>query len=140
MPAARSNMEALRELMARLEAVIRVPQADADETLWIWVENLMAMVALLLDFHESTQQWMEELMVDIRLIKSATQNTSHGEATTKIKISDLKLFKGTRSAKDLKNFLWDMEQYFKATRVPEGKKVSITSMYLSKDAKLWWRT
>ena len=33
-----------------------------------------------------------------------------------------------------------MEQYFKATRVPDQENVTITSMYLLGDAKLWWRT
>ena len=34
----------------------------------------------------------------------------------------------------------DIEQYFKAARIPDGVKVSFTSMYLSGDAKLWWKT
>ena len=33
-----------------------------------------------------------------------------------------------------------MEQFFKAAHVPDDEMVSITSMYLSSDAKLWWRT
>lgn len=33
-----------------------------------------------------------------------------------------------------------MEQYFKVTRVLDQEKVTITSMYLSRDVKLWWRT
>ncbi|KAL6321338.1 hypothetical protein AAG906_016393 [Vitis piasezkii] len=33
-----------------------------------------------------------------------------------------------------------MEQFFKATHIPDGEKVSITSMNLTGDAKLWWRT
>ena len=33
-----------------------------------------------------------------------------------------------------------MEQFFKAAHIPNGEKVSITSMYLTGDAKLWWRT
>ena len=32
-----------------------------------------------------------------------------------------------------------MEQFFKAAYVSGGKKVFITSMYLTGDAKLWWR-
>ena len=36
--------------------------------------------------------------------------------------------------------MWDMEQFFKATHVPNGKRVSITSMYLADDVKLWWKT
>ena len=59
-----------------------------------------------------------------------------GEVATKVKVPEPKPFKGARNAKDLENFLWDMEQYFKAAKV----MVTITSMYLSGDAKLWWRT
>ena len=33
-----------------------------------------------------------------------------------------------------------MEQFFKAAYVPHSEKVSIASMYLMGDAKLWWRT
>ena len=44
------------------------------------------------------------------------------------------------NAKELENFLWDMEQFFKVAHIPDGEKVSITSMYLTGDAKLRWRT
>ena len=33
-----------------------------------------------------------------------------------------------------------MEQFFQVAHVAEGEKVEITSMYLTGDAKLWWRT
>jgi len=33
-----------------------------------------------------------------------------------------------------------MELYVRAARIPDNEKVTITSMYLSGDAKLWWRT
>ena len=36
--------------------------------------------------------------------------------------------------------MWDMEQFFKAAHIPDGKKVSITCIYPTSDAKLWWRT
>ena len=35
---------------------------------------------------------------------------------------------------------WNMEQYFIAARIPVGEQVTITTMYLTSDAKLWWRT
>ncbi|KAL0325446.1 UNVERIFIED_CONTAM: hypothetical protein Sradi_5113900 [Sesamum radiatum] len=59
---------------------------------------------------------------------------------SKVKVSDPKPFGGVRSAKELENFLWDTEIYFQAARIPKAKKISITSMYLIGDAKLWWRT
>ncbi|KAG6510926.1 hypothetical protein ZIOFF_028973 [Zingiber officinale] len=57
-----------------------------------------------------------------------------------VRVPEPKSFGGTRSAKELENFLWDMEQYFVAAKVPETEKVTISSMYLIGDAKLWWRT
>ena len=47
---------------------------------------------------------------------------------------------GARNAKELEKFLWDMEQFVKATHMLDGEKVSITSMYLFGDTKLWWST
>ena len=62
------------------------------------------------------------------------------EAPFKVRILEPKGFNGNRNAKELENFLWDIEQFFKVAHVPDGEKVSITSMYLTGDAKLWWRT
>lgn len=45
-----------------------------------------------------------------------------------------------KECQKVREFLWDMEQYFKAAWVPENEQVTITSMYLAGDAKLWWRT
>ncbi|KAJ7982447.1 Gag-asp_proteas domain-containing protein [Quillaja saponaria] len=43
-------------------------------------------------------------------------------SSVRLKFSDPKPFNGTRSVKDLKNFIWDMEHYFQATKVPEVQK------------------
>ncbi|TYK18124.1 uncharacterized protein E5676_scaffold411G00520 [Cucumis melo var. makuwa] len=44
-------------------------------------------------------------------------------------------------AKALENFTFDLEQYFKATNtVTEEAKVTLATMYLCEDAKLWWRS
>ncbi|XP_047261297.1 uncharacterized protein LOC124894815 [Capsicum annuum] len=45
-----------------------------------------------------------------------------------------------KSAKELENFLWDMEQYFSIAPVVGTDKINITTVYLTGDAKLWWRT
>ncbi|KAA0046481.1 uncharacterized protein E5676_scaffold1251G00300 [Cucumis melo var. makuwa] len=60
---------------------------------------------------------------------------------TKVKVSEPKPFCGVRDAKALENFIFDLEQYFKATNtVIEVAKVTLTTMYLCEDAKLWWRS
>ncbi|KAA0043569.1 senescence-specific cysteine protease sag39 [Cucumis melo var. makuwa] len=59
---------------------------------------------------------------------------------TKVKVPEPKPFYGVRDAKALENFIFDLEQYFKATNtVTEEAKVTLTTMYLCEDAKLWWR-
>ena len=51
------------------------------------------------------------------------------------KSQSLRDFSGNRNAKELENFLWDIEQFFKAAHVLETELVSITSMYFFGDAK-----
>ncbi|KAA0054245.1 uncharacterized protein E5676_scaffold45G00610 [Cucumis melo var. makuwa] len=47
----------------------------------------------------------------------------------------------TIDAKALENFTFDLEQYFKATNtVTEEAKVTLATMYLCEDAKMWWRS
>ena len=75
---------------------------------------------------------------DVGLLKHTVSNALvHLKARpTKINVPKPKPFGGTLCAKKLENFLLDMEQYFKATRVPEAEQVSIASMYLIGDEKL----
>lgn len=54
----------------------------------------------------------------------------------KVKVPDPKPFQGNRSLKELENFLWNVEQYFKAIDVPKVEKVLIASIYLANDANL----
>ncbi|KAA0066231.1 senescence-specific cysteine protease sag39 [Cucumis melo var. makuwa] len=56
---------------------------------------------------------------------------------TKVKVPEPKPFCGVRDAKALENFIFDLEQYFKATNtVTDRAKVTLATMYLCEDAKL----
>ena len=45
-----------------------------------------------------------------------------------------------QDAKELENFLFDMELYFHAVQPKfEETKVTTATMYLIRDTKLWWR-
>ncbi|KAL4627839.1 hypothetical protein ACB092_05G194500 [Castanea dentata] len=82
-----------------------------------------------------------QLETEIALLKRAMSGLPREEeVVTKVKVLEPKPFNGARNAKDLEDFLWDMEQYFKAVRVPSQEMVTITSMYLPRDTNLWWRT
>ena len=90
------------------------------------------------DFKGALQSYGEDIAV---LKKVALQGCSLGpEVPPNVRVPKPKGFIGNRNTKELENFLWDMEKFFRAAHVLNGEKVSITSMYLTSDAKLWWRT
>lgn len=63
-----------------------------------------------------------------------------GRERPKVWNPEPKAINGARSAKEVENFVFDVTQYFRVAHIPEADKVSITSMYLVGDVKLWWRT
>ncbi|KAK3028527.1 hypothetical protein RJ639_038595 [Escallonia herrerae] len=66
--------------------------------------------------------------------------TGGAEHSSRPRVPEPKSYGGARDAKELENFLFDIEQYFRAIRVDsEATKVSMAAMYLVGDAKLWWR-
>ena len=55
----------------------------------------------------------------------------------RIKVPEPKPFCGARDAKALEYFIFDVEQYYKATNtITEEAKVTLAIMHLSEDAKL----
>ncbi|GAV92762.1 hypothetical protein CFOL_v3_36140, partial [Cephalotus follicularis] len=151
-------MDAIRERLRRLELLVGEPQVeDAADNLTARLEDLVAGVTVIQNSHNellgktderfkqvtldmiSFTDELRKSVEDISLLKRVLHGgPSRAEgASSKFRVPEPKQFSGKRDAKELENFLWDMELYFQATRVPEEEKVSITSMYLAGDAKLW---
>ncbi|KAL0313032.1 UNVERIFIED_CONTAM: hypothetical protein Sradi_5702500 [Sesamum radiatum] len=86
---------------------------------------------------------MEQMSIQIGLLQRAVSNApvvAH-DVGARLRIPEPKAYDGARDAKEVENFLFDMEQYFLAANVvDEARKVSTATMYLTGDAKLWWRT
>ncbi|KAL0422585.1 UNVERIFIED_CONTAM: Transposon Tf2-11 polyprotein [Sesamum latifolium] len=86
---------------------------------------------------------MEQMSIQIGLLQRAVSNgpaVAH-DAGARLRIPEPKAYNGARDAKEVENFLFDIEQYFLAANVEdEARKVSTATMYLTGDAKLWWRT
>ncbi|KAL0454956.1 UNVERIFIED_CONTAM: hypothetical protein Slati_0834800 [Sesamum latifolium] len=76
---------------------------------------------------------MEQMSIQIGLLQRAVSNApivAH-DASARLRIPEPKAYSGARDAKEVENFLFDMEQYFLAANVEdEAKKVSTTTMYL----------
>ena len=102
---------------------------------------MVSLKAELLTVMESQNLTLQTLQEDVAVLKKALLRTSPRttDASPKVRVPEPKGFDGTRSAKELENLLWDMEQFFRAAQVADEEKVSITGMYLMGDAQIWWR-
>ncbi|KAL0414376.1 UNVERIFIED_CONTAM: hypothetical protein Sradi_1639300 [Sesamum radiatum] len=89
------------------------------------------------------QREMEQMSIQIGLLQRAVSNAPvvvH-DVGARLRIPEPKAYGGARDAKEVENFLFDMEQYFLAANmVDEARKASTATMYLMGDAKLWWCT
>ncbi|KAA0045199.1 senescence-specific cysteine protease sag39 [Cucumis melo var. makuwa] len=59
---------------------------------------------------------------------------------SRVKIPKPNPFYRARDVKALENFIFYLEQYFKATNmIIEETKMTLATMHLSEDVELWWR-
>ena len=82
---------------------------------------------------------LEDLADEVVLLKKAVRGSSNPVGGRKTKVPNPSSYSGVRNAKDLENFLWDMEQYFQVAHVNDAERVTVACMFLCGDAKLWWR-
>ncbi|KAF2291086.1 hypothetical protein GH714_019795 [Hevea brasiliensis] len=85
---------------------------------------------------------LHELEGKVRLLIRAASNPITGSYEVgNTKIPEPKAFGGARDAKEVDNFLFDIELYFNATKNnSDESRLTVVPMYLTEDAKLWWRT
>ncbi|CAL8990847.1 unnamed protein product, partial [Prunus brigantina] len=154
--------DSLKERVSRIKNFLGTVSRDEAESMVAQMEDLNAKTAEIERILEELKALMEkvtdvlgdiyglaeaiggklkevesELSV-VKLAVSGSASSHEGAMTTKIKVPRPKAYVGERSSKELENFLWDMEQYFKAAKVPNAERVH--KQYLVGDAKLWWRT
>ncbi|XP_074339849.1 uncharacterized protein LOC141677709 [Apium graveolens] len=88
---------------------------------------------------------MEEAIneIKVQLLRIETGIHNGGVVTREAPRNEIpkpKSFEGKRDAKEVENFLWNLEQYFEGMEVSdEQTKVRMAIRYLSDIATLWWR-
>ena len=87
---------------------------------------------------------MADISARVNVTVRAVENQTPTRRTTrpnKVKLLEPKPFSGARDAKALENYIFDIEQFFKATHTEtEEEKITVATMHLAEDAKLWWRS
>ena len=78
--------------------------------------QVVSLKAELLTVREAQNLALQTLQEDVAILKKAVLRTSPRttDASPKVRVPESKGFDGTRSAKELENFLWDMEKFFRA--------------------------
>ncbi|KAK9157903.1 hypothetical protein Scep_004477 [Stephania cephalantha] len=137
-----SRLEQRLEGLEMLVASLVAREESQEATIAMWETRFEELEADVRSMGEHTTETVEEMAMEVKLLKRAVGGSSEVAVAVKsrTKVPEPKKFSGKRSAKELENFLWDMEQYFATVGTEECQKVTLTSMYLEGDAKLWWRT
>lgn len=87
------------------------------------------------------QRIVEALREELALCRRALANGDGiGEVAPRVSQCQPKEFDGSRDARKVDDFIWQMEFYFDGIRLlDETAKVRTASSYLSDNAALWWR-
>ncbi|KDP47021.1 hypothetical protein JCGZ_10748 [Jatropha curcas] len=82
-----------------------------------------------------------EIKGKVNLLVAAAGNTSGPtQDFVRIEIPEPSPFKGIRDAREVDNFLFDIEAYFEAINYHSNEqRLKLVPMYLIDDGKLWWR-
>ncbi|KAL0381915.1 UNVERIFIED_CONTAM: hypothetical protein Slati_4562500 [Sesamum latifolium] len=136
----RETVMNLEEKVSSLESEIAMLSSDLEDCRHVTQELASALGG---SGVADMRREMEQMSIQIGLLQRAVSNgpaVAH-DAGARLRIPEPKAYNGARDAKEVENFLFDIEQYFLAANVEdEARKVSTATMYLTGDAKLWWRT
>ncbi|CAL1372707.1 unnamed protein product [Linum trigynum] len=82
-----------------------------------------------------------DLKSEVTLVKRAmASGPATVQSVPRADIPRPKSFGGSRNARELENFLWSLEQYFKASGIQEDEvKIRTAPLYLVDVAMVWWR-
>ncbi|KAL4652048.1 hypothetical protein ACB092_01G204800 [Castanea dentata] len=89
-----------------LENILRVPRKGEQ----LSVCDRLDVVSAKTIVNQAVRETQRQLENEIALLKRAMSSLPReGEMATKVKVLEPKPFNGARNAKDLENFMWDME-------------------------------
>jgi len=81
---------------------------------------------------------VEELQNTCAALMKLVSAENSGTGARKLKAPQPRAYSGARDSKEVDNFIFDIEQYFRVSQIEEELKIDTASMYLAEDAKLWW--
>ena len=89
------------------------------------------------------QREFQELNAQVSVLQMAIGRVgfSFVDRGKRAKVPEPRCYEGAKDAKELENFFFDIEQYFRIVHTDsEEDKVAMVAIYLAGGAKLWWRS
>ncbi|VFQ91468.1 unnamed protein product [Cuscuta campestris] len=140
----RETMDGFETRLARVELAIADGEEKFEE-MGQGMDEFPVEVSSIQVELEKVSRKLESAEEELVLCKKALAQGSPSTSEVRTPPSELdiprpKSYKGSRNAKELDNFIWSMEQYFRALAISEEKrKVDMASLFLEDTAMVWWR-
>ncbi|KAL2497493.1 Uncharacterized protein Adt_23043 [Abeliophyllum distichum] len=131
-------VETFEKMFKTAKTDIREMNIQLDES-WTMYTAMNDDVALLPDLREKIEAMRLQLRILHRVVDNGQVPTQ--EYAPRLKILELHTYRRTRDAKEVENFLFDIEQYFLGANIEdEARRITTATIYLGGDAKLLWQT
>ncbi|KAH7670774.1 Synaptobrevin protein [Dioscorea alata] len=131
------------ELRGEMQGALNMVSAVCRGHVKTLEETLVGMIAGLEEKLAKALAELKETKEELAICKKAiAQGASNvvSPTTPRVDVPKPRPYGGSRNAKELDNFLWSLEQYFKALGIVEdAKKMETTTLYLDNTAMVWWR-
>ncbi|GMQ10432.1 hypothetical protein CsSME_00053434 [Camellia sinensis var. sinensis] len=105
-------------------------------------ERILKAISQFQDQVQELKEGLEETRADWAMSKRAVASggvTTNARFTPRLEAPQPKEFNGKSDAKELDDYIWHLERYFKALNLnDEMAKVRTASLYLTKLAGIWW--
>ncbi|CAL9000421.1 unnamed protein product [Prunus brigantina] len=133
--------DSLKERVSRIENFLGAVSGDEAESMVAQMEDLNAKIAEIEKILEELKASMEKKVTDVQGDVDGLAEAVGGKLKeVESELSLVKLAVSGSASSHERVMMTKIKQYFKAAKIPDAERVSVTSMYLAGDAKLWWRT
>ncbi|XP_040948667.1 uncharacterized protein [Gossypium hirsutum] len=134
--------ETLEVVLTRMEELRVDSKVFVLDTLRSTSDKLMVRDEALEALVTAMKEEIAELKGELAICKVALGNgmLTSGPKQLHVDVPKPEKFNGARSAREVDNFLWELEQYFRAMGIEDdATKVNTALIYFTDVALLWWR-
>lgn len=116
-------MEQLEQVNKRVDDLLGSISQRVEDLVGIWKESQAKIDAF--------SKKVKSMHLEITQLQESGVALVAREVSSRVKVPEPAPFDGVQSAKTIENFLWDVNKYFKAAKVPELEQTPLVGMMLN---------